>query len=418
MRAQFGRRFALVIGIALLVTLAAACRSSSTKSPAATGQAPGSATGQALTASAPGVTASEIIIGSNGPLTGPAAGYATWNKGMQAYFDYVNANGGVHGRKIVYKYYDDGFDPSRTVGVMQRLVNQDHAFAVSCLGTAPCSSVYKTLDDQQVPIVGIGSGSSIFVNPVRKYVFPFLQSYRWENDVLAQYAKETYPGARIGLLYQNDSAGKDFFESWTRIAGPSIAKVTTYDVGDPSVTSQVQALKNSGATLVAFNGTIKYPPLLMRAIADLGWKVPVISTGEAIDPTITIPASGSAAEGLITVEPMPLYNDYSNEYVRQFHDIQQKYAPAAEWSSFTLVGMATAYFIVEGLKAAGPSLTRDGFVKALEGTKGLKGPWYGTATLSATQHRALNCEGFLKVENGKFVPFGKVVCRAQAGAGG
>src|SRR6266567_4875947 len=188
----------------------AACSSGSGSSPSSgSGSSSSSA---ALTASAPGITPTQITIGSHQPLTGPAApGYSEIAPASAAYFAYVNANGGVYGRKIVYKYLDDGYNPTTTSQVVRQLVLQDNAYAIfNGLGTPTHLAVLSFLNSQKIPDVFVASGCDCWNQPTASpQTFGWQLDYIREGKILGQYVAKHYAGKKVAYFYQNDEFGQD-----------------------------------------------------------------------------------------------------------------------------------------------------------------------------------------------------------------
>ncbi|HJZ27330.1 MAG TPA: ABC transporter substrate-binding protein, partial [Streptosporangiaceae bacterium] len=182
----------------------AACSSSGSSS---SSSSTSSSSNAALTASAPGITPTTITIGSHQPLTGPAApGYSEIAPASNAYFQYVNANGGVDGRKIVYKYIDDGYDPTKTASVVRQLVLQDNVYAVfNGLGTPTHLAAVSFLNAQKVPDVFVASGCDCWNAPsTYPQTFGWQLDYISEGKILGQYVAQHFKGKKVGFFYQND----------------------------------------------------------------------------------------------------------------------------------------------------------------------------------------------------------------------
>ena len=166
----------------------------------------------AATASAPGITATQILIGSHQPLTGPAApGYSEIAPAANAYFQYVNAHGGIYGRKIKYTYLDDGYDPSKTVSDVHQLILQDSVYAIfNGLGTPTHLAAVSFINSSKVPDVFVASGCDCWNDP-SKYpnTFGWQLDYIREGKILGAYIKKHFAGKKIGYFYQNDEFGQD-----------------------------------------------------------------------------------------------------------------------------------------------------------------------------------------------------------------
>jgi len=357
-----------------------------------------------------GVTDTEIHLGATTPLSGPAASYSESTRATEAYFKYINDQGGINGRKITYTLYDDAYDPSKTVPLTDKLVNQDKVFAiVGGVGTAPQSAVYKKLNDQKVPEVLVGSGASSFSDPVLPYVTQLLPNYPGEDALLAQHIQETYPGKKVGILYQNDDAGKDFVAAFTKVLGDAVGSQTSYEQTDADISSQVTSLKSDGAEVVAFNGTPKFLALALTSARSQNWQAPFIASGPAVDASL-LATAGPAAEGLVTATGFRSATDTSDPEVKKANDILAKYAPDIKPGTATMWGIAGGEIMAQALQDAGKDLTREGLVKALDKLELDHGTFYGTVTMSPTQHDAVRCEQLLTVTDGALTRTGDVTC--------
>ena len=369
----------------------------------------GGSSGSGSSGSETGVTATEIHLGATTPLTGPAASYSEITTAQKAYFDYINDQGGINGRKIKYTVYDDGYDPSKTVPLIQKLVNEDKVFAIAqVVGTAPMSAVYKRLNAQKIPVLA-SSGSSTFVSPTLPYVTALLPNYPVEAKLLAEYLKKAYPDKKVGILNQNDDAGQDFVKAFTTVLGSSVVGKTSYEQTDSSVSAQVTNLQNSGAQVVGFNGTPKFLALALKAARGQAWDALFVSTGPAVDASL-LKLAGPAAEGLVTATGFKSAANESDPEVKKANDIVRKYAPGIQPDTTTMWGIAAGEIFVAALKAAGKNLTRESLVKAIDNLTVEKGVWYGTVKLTPTQHDYVQCEQIEKVTGGVLVPVGDVVC--------
>src|SRR5438067_717940 len=199
----------------------------------------------------PGIDSTEITIGGTFPLTGVASLYKTIPAAEKAYFDYVNSHGGVNGREINFLIRDDAYDPSQTVPATQGLVEQDKVFAIfGSLGTAPNLAIWSYLNKKHVPQVGIATGDSYWGFSYRKYPWTvaFQPDYPGESKIYGKYILANNPGAKVGVLFQNDAYGKNYY-SGLRVglgakAKSMIVSAQSYDVTQTSLTQQILALKS------------------------------------------------------------------------------------------------------------------------------------------------------------------------------
>ncbi len=328
----------------------------------------------------PGVTAKTILLEGTFPLSGPASGYAPIPGGMGAYFSYANAQGGVNGRKIIWKYQDDGYNPANTVQITHQFVEQDHAFAlVGGLGTEPQTAVRQYLNDAKVPQLFVSTGATTFDRDFTTYPWTlgWQPDYEAEGAIYGKYVVKNLSSAKLGVLYQNDDYGNDYLRGLkaglTLEHQGQIVDAEPYDLSSatpPAV--QVAKLKASGAdTFVIF--ATPTPTIQAYVIATkLGWTPAHVITNSvsATDPFLTIATkSGSTiTNGTITVNYLldpsnPIYNKTAG--MKLYRQIMAKYDPKGNANDpLNLYGVAKAWTAVQVLKAAGKNLTRAGLMKA------------------------------------------------------
>ena len=337
------------------------------------------------TASAPGITATTITIGSTQPLTGPAApGYSEIAPASAAYFGYVNAHGGVFGRTISYDYIDDGYNPTNTASVTRKLVLQDKVFAIfSALGTPTHLAVVDYLNSEHVPDLFVSSGCNCWNNP-SKYpnTFGFQPDYTIEGKILGQYINQNLSGKKVGYFYQNDEFGLDGVKGLDQQVS-SVATRQNYVPTNTNVKPQIEALQASGAQVVVSFTIPAFTALALLTAASLGYHpVWVVSNVGSDVPTLTgllkFFSKGAAGvgllDGMVTDAYLPLVTDSSNPWITLFKGIHDRYISSLPWDGNVLYGMAQAYTFVQALKAAGRNPTRDSLVKTIENTKLSGGP--------------------------------------------
>src|SRR5207248_3962 len=212
----------------------------------------------ALAASDPGVTSTSILIGGTAPLTGPESAYSVVAQGADAYFKYVNAHGGVLGRKLQYEYLDDAYDPAQTVQQTRRLVEQDHVFAIfNTVGTEQALAIRPYLNQVGVPQLFVGSGARAFGRDAVSYpwTLPYLPSFFAEGRIYGRYIAHTAPRSRIAALFEDSEFGKDLLAGLKAGLGgkAKVVAAQPYAVTDADVNSQLSALRRSKAdTLMIF----------------------------------------------------------------------------------------------------------------------------------------------------------------------
>src|SRR6476646_8543449 len=237
--------------VAAFTVAACSSGSGSSSSPGAGSSSNSSA---ALTASAPGITATQITIGSHQPLTGPAApGYSEIAPASAAYFAYVNANGGVYGRKIVYKYLNDAYNPTTTASVVRQLVLQDNVYAMfDGLGTPTHLAAVSFLNAQKVPDVFVASGCECWNDPAKDpETFGWQLDYIREGKILGQYVKQHFAGKKVGFFYQNDEFGQDGVKGMLdELPASMVVSKQTYDPTNTNIGPAVAALRTTDAQVV------------------------------------------------------------------------------------------------------------------------------------------------------------------------
>jgi len=327
----------------------------------------------------PGVTATSVLVGGTVPLTGEAAAFGAVGPGAKAYFDYVNGRGGVNGRTIEYRYYDDAYNPAQTVQLTRRLVEQDKVFAVfNSIGTANNLAIRDYLNAQSVPQLWVGDGSQSIGRSFARYPWTmgFLMSYRGEGDVYGKTLVETRPRARIAVLYENTELGLDMLTGLTRAVageGPKIVAKQSYEFTGADVSSQVGLLKASGADTLMLFATPKFFLNAIRAAHNLGWKPQVYIASISIEPTIMGIARFNAPEltkGALSIAFLKNPNDpvwAKDPIVALYRTIMKKYNSTGRPTDvYNWYGMTTAWTMVETLRKAGKNLTRAGLLKAAQ----------------------------------------------------
>jgi ABC-type branched-subunit amino acid transport system substrate-binding protein len=347
--------------------------------------------GTAGAASTPGVTSNSITIGATVPLTGPAApGYDEIAPAMNALFDWVNAHGGVYGRKIHYDYLDDAYNPANTATLTRKLVLQDNIFAdVGSLGTPTQLAVQGFLNAQKVPELFIESGCNCWSNPKDPYSLGWQPPYTVDGKILGAYIKSHFAGKKIGYLYQDDEFGQDVVKGLDmEIPSSSVVSQQNYDVATLAgpLSNQMAALKAAGAQVVVLATIPAATALAMLPAAVSGYSPQYVVDSVGADPptvgpllaSFTKAGGGTAAEvagagsllnGVITTAYFAPESQTSNPWVQVERKILEKYAPAlyakAGLDGNDQYGVALAYTFVQALQKAGKNLTRAGLIAAI-----------------------------------------------------
>jgi branched-chain amino acid transport system substrate-binding protein len=361
--------------------------------------------------SVPGVTDTAILVGTHMPLTGPAAaGYSKIAPATKAYFDYVNAAGGVHGRKITYKIMDDTYNPATTQQVVRELVLQDKVFAIlNGLGTPTHTGVLDFLKTNRVPDLFVASGSRSWDQP-DKYpgTFGFNVDYTVEGKILATHVKSTMAGKKVCFLGQDDDFGRDSLAGIEKVLGPVAAK-QSYVTSNPNVGPQLGALKQAGCQVVMLATVPGFTALSLGTAAKIGFKPQFVVSQVGADLTTLKKQLGAAApltEGLISDNYLPLSNDEANPWIQLYKKVNAAHNGNAEFDNNIVYGMSVGYLFVEALQKAGKDLTREGLIETIE-KGGFAGPGRAPLRFSPDDHSGYGGMQLSKIENGKQGYFGE-----------
>jgi ABC-type branched-subunit amino acid transport system substrate-binding protein len=391
----------MIAGLAALTLVVAGCGSGSKDSG-----------GGKNKASAPGITATTVTIGSHQPLTGPAApGYSEISPSSKAYFDYVNAGGGINGRKIVYKYVDDAYNPTTTVDVVHRLVLQDKVFAIfNGLGTPTHTKVVDYLNAQRVPDLFVASGCGCWDQAAKHpYTFGWQTDYVREGKILGQYIKQNFAGKKVAYFYQNDDFGQDGVKGLDMyVPKDQVVKRESYQPTNTDVSPQVQAIAAAKADVVVLFSIPAFTALFRLASLKLGFKPQLAVSNVGSDPTTLSGLLESFAQkGGTKVQGNPLIQgiitdaygtpagDMSNSWITLFKKVHDTYVPKLPFDGNVVYGMSAAYTFVQALKATGQNPTRRGLVDAVE-KGGFAGPGLVPFAYSKSSHA-----GFTGAQIGK-----------------
>jgi branched-chain amino acid transport system substrate-binding protein len=381
-----------------------------------------SAGGQAT----PGVTAKQILIGGTTPLTGPASAYAAVATGADAYFKYVNAHGGVNGRKIKYKYEDDAYDPSQTIQKTRDLVQNDKVFAIyNTLGTATNLAIRSYLNQLKVPHLFVASGASTWGKDYKQYPWTigYQPSYFAEAQIYGRYVLKTKPKARIGVLFQNDDYGKELVSGLERGLGSKkklIVSKQGYDVTDPDVKSQIARLKSKRVDTLMIFATPKFAIQAYSTARQLGWKpvvyVNAVASAANVMTIAALSSSKQQTEGSISIVYLKDPTDprwAKDKAVRLFRSILKKYNGGKGLTDvYNVYGMASAFTLVDALKHAGKNLTRPAIMRALTRLNERNNPFVlpGISIRTTPKSRFPIVQAKLeRYHNGRWVFFGPVV---------
>jgi branched-chain amino acid transport system substrate-binding protein len=333
----------------------------------------------------PGVTDTEIKLGSTMPYSGPASSYGTIGKSEAAYFAMVNDQGGVNGRKIDFIVRDDAYSPPKTVEDIRELVEQDHVLATfNTLGTPPNSAIRAYMNDNKVPQLLVATGANKWNDPKHyPWTIGWQPSYQIEARIYARYILNNIPDAKIAVLYQNDDFGKDYLiglrEGLGDKADKLIVATQTYETTDVTIDSQVVALQGSGANVLVTAAIPKFVAQEIRKMYDIGWKpTHILSNVSTSVGTVMRPAGPEKAVGVISTAYFKDPTDPQWQDTPEYKDWlawMKKYNTSGNVAdAFTVYGYSAAQTMVAVLKQCGNDLTRENLMKQAANIHDLKLP--------------------------------------------
>lgn len=322
-----------------------------------------------------GVTDTEIVIGSWGPQTGPAALWGSVNRGMEAYFKMINDAGGIHGRKLRLEHRDDGYQPQRTAAIARELVEREQVFAiVGGVGTATGMAVRDYIVAQQVPWISPSSGSSHWAYPPERNIFATYPLYCDEAAILIDYAVQDLGKDKIAFFFQDDDYGKGGL-SGAKLAleakGMSLVEKVSSQVSETDLTSQVLKLQASGAQVVVAWVLPKQAQILLATAARMGYQPQWMMPSTLSDPTMMYQLTRGAWEGVIFAS-FGLLEEHDPQ-LQAYRRAARTYAPKEQWGVFFASGFLIAEPLVEALRRSGRDLTYDKFITAMESLDGFSG---------------------------------------------
>jgi branched-chain amino acid transport system substrate-binding protein len=309
----------------------------------------------------PGITEDSIKLGGSYPFSGPASAYRSIAVGARAHFKFVNAAGGVDGRKIDFTTLDDAYEPPRAVQNARRLIQQEEVFALfNTLGTPNNVAIWDFVNKQEVPHLFVATGASLWGADIEAHPWTigWQPDYVTESQVYADYLEKENPDAKVAVLYQNDAFGEDLLNGFKdAIKGTDIEVVAeeSYEVTDPTVSSQMAKLANSDADTFLNITTPKFSAQAIAAQAKLGWKVlHILNNVGASKKLVLEPVGLENAQGIVStgyfMDPEdPQWTDHPA--MKEYKEALNKYEPRADPEDpFHVYGWAVASTMVKALE--------------------------------------------------------------------
>ncbi len=322
----------------------------------------------------PGVTDTEVKLGQTMPYSGPVSAFSIVGRTQSAYFNMLNEQGGINGRKIRLISLDDGFSPPKTVDRVRQLVEGDNVLALfSLLGTPTNLAVAKYLNGKKVPQLLSAAATPLLDDPVAlPWTTLLAMPQRVEARIMIEYILKTKPDAKIGIFHQNDEYGKGYLRYFREALGDKaatmIVKETSYETTDPTVDSQILILKDSGADTILNASTPKFAGQSIRKMADIGWKPThvLIYAASSIESALK-PAGLDRSVGTLTTQFFKMPDDpgwADDEAMRGYFAFMKKWQPnETALDPIALVGYIAAEVMREILAKCGDDLTRENLLK-------------------------------------------------------
>lgn len=332
-----------------------------------------------------GASDSEIKIGNIMPYSGNASAYGVIGRTSEAVMKMVNDNGGLNGRKVNFITYDDGYSPPKAVEMVRKLVEEDKVLIVfNPLGTPSNTAIQRYLNQRKVPQLFVATGASKWGNPRQfPWTMGWQPDYVTEGAIYAKHILATKPDAKIGVLMQNDDYGKDYFNGFKQGLGAAnerkIVQLSTYEVTDPTVDSQMIQLKNSGADVFFNITTPKFAAQAIKKAAEIAWKpVHYLNNVSSSFGSVLKPAGIENSQGIMVALYRKDANDpqwASSPDVVAWKAFMAKYMPNGDVrDDGHNYGFCVAHTLLQTLKQAGDNLTRENVMKEAANLKGFESP--------------------------------------------
>jgi branched-chain amino acid transport system substrate-binding protein len=321
-----------------------------------------------------GATDTEIKIGNIMPYSGPASAYGVIGKTEQAYFNKINAEGGINGRKINFISYDDGYSPPKTVEQARKLVESDEVlFIFNPLGTPPNSAIQKYMNAKKVPQLFVATGATKWNDPKEfPWTMGWQPNYQSESHIYAKYILKNKPDARIAVLYQNDDYGKDYLKGLKDGLGAKAASMIvaeeSYETTEPTIDSHIVKLKASGADVFFNVATPKFAAQAIKKVTEVDWKpLHFLNNVSASIGSVIVPAGMENAQDIISSAYLkdtsdPQWKDDAG--MKAFDEFLTRYFPEGNRiDASVMYGYTAAQGLVYVLKNCGDDLTRENIMK-------------------------------------------------------
>jgi branched-chain amino acid transport system substrate-binding protein len=333
----------------------------------------------------PGVSDVEIKLGQSTPLSGPASAFgAGAGRAVIGYFEWLNAQGGVNGRKINFTQLDNAYSAPKAVEQSRKLIEDVGVLAeVGTIGTVPNVAIQKYLNTKQVPQLLITAGGRRFNDPKNfPWTVPLYPDFETEGRIVAKYVLQTKPDAKIGVLYQNDDYGKDYVKGLRAGLGEAAKQIlieASYELSDPTIDSQIVQLKAAGIDTMIEQSNAKAAAQSIRKLHELDWHpLHVIGASTASVETVLKPAGLDASKGVVTTQFLKQPGDPAwadDDEVKAYKAFLAKYVPSANPDDYSvLVAYMNVNALTTVLKKCGDQLTRENLIRQATSLHGERMP--------------------------------------------
>jgi len=371
----------------------------------------------------PGASDTEIKVGQTMPYSGPASAYGTIGRSAAAYFRMINDQGGINGRKINFISLDDGYSPPKAVEMARKLVEQDEVLLLfNMLGTPTNTAVHRYMNAKKVPHIFLSTGATKWNDPKNfPWTMGWQPSYQAETRIYAAHILKNTPNAKIAVLFQNDDYGKDYLKGLEDGLGDKaktmIVSKVSYEVTDPTVDSQIVALKGSGADVFVNITTPKFAAQAIRKVAEIGWKpVHYLNSVSASVGTVLTPAGFENSIGVYSTLYLkdPTDKAWTNDPAfKEWAAWMKKYYPEGDLTdAFNVFGYSVAQTLVQVLRQCGDNLTRENVMKQAANLKDLQLPMLLPGILintSPDDYAPIQSEQLIRFDGKQWVRFGEVL---------
>ncbi|WP_456776989.1 ABC transporter substrate-binding protein [Bradyrhizobium sp. USDA 4369] len=321
-----------------------------------------------------GASDTEIKIGNIMPYSGPASAYGVIGKTEEAYFKKINAEGGINGRKITFTTYDDAYSPPKAVEQVRKLVESDEVLLVfNPLGTPSNSAIQKYLNSKKIPQLFVATGATKWNDPKNfPWTMGWQPSYQSEGRIYAKYLLKDRPGAKIGVLFQNDDFGKDYLKGLKDGLGDKAASMIvmeeSYETSEPSIDGHIVKLKASGADVFFSVTTPKFAAQAIKKLAEIDWHpLHLVVNVSASVGSVIKPAGFENSQGILSAayakDAADAQWDNDPGMKKFFEFLQQYYPDANKLDSSVVYGYGAAQTLVKVLQMCGDDLTRANVMK-------------------------------------------------------